>query len=432
MIVSRSIFFLIVIWSFYVIISFYDFNFNSNILLLYPSTNTIILIACFILSFLIGSVIFNLNNYSAKYKSYTTYYQLSSYFHKRIFYFLIIIYFFVTLIIYLRFFVYLNFFDIKLIRTEIYSFTNKDLYSVKIIYTFFIFLESALQTFLIFFFVKFLFQKKYFEINLIFISNVLDCIIFQKWGGILNILFSIMYFLYLIGLFKANIKFMSHAMLLIFLCFLFVYFFNQKRYENFNDFFSLIFLYFKISPILLSSVVDSNLQIFYNKWSIENIFSIFSGLDYLITIMLRGIAGFSIQTYGYEIIKFIDIAQVVGSGINSSGSNFITNNTFYSILLEPYLSFGFLGVLLFGSTSGYLISKHEYIYLKYNCDNSLFWLIFLCGNIAFGIFGSFFSSVNFWIVLVIFAFSKKFIFIEKFDRSNELKILSTLKNLNNH
>jgi hypothetical protein len=154
MIISRSIFFLIIIWSFYLIISFYDFNFifDQNIVLLYPSTNTIILIICFILSLLIGSVIFNLNNYSFKYKSYTTYYKLSSFLEKKIFYFCIISYFFVLLIIYLRFFVYLNFFDVTLTRPQIYSFINDDIYPVKIIYTFLIFSESALQSFLYFFF----------------------------------------------------------------------------------------------------------------------------------------------------------------------------------------------------------------------------------------------------------------------------------------
>jgi hypothetical protein len=222
----------------------------------------------------------------------------------------------------------------------------------------------------------------------------------------------------LIKLSKVNIKFILLLTLLIFLCYLIVFFINIKRYETIYGFFSLLLFYFKISPVLLSSVVDNNLQVFYNKWSIENIFSIFSGLDYLITIILRVITGFSIQTYGYEMIKFIDTVQVIGSKIDGTSSYFINNNTFYSILLEPYLSFGFFGVVLLGCAGGYFISKHEYIYFKYNCDNSIFWLLFFCGNIAFGIFGSFFSTVNFWIVLVIFVYFKKFIFIEKFDRSN--------------
>jgi oligosaccharide repeat unit polymerase len=417
MIVSRSIFFLIIIWSFYVIISFYDFNFDQNILLIYPSTNTIILIICFILSLLIGSVIFNLNNYSSKYKSYTTYYKLSSFLENKIFYFFIISYFLVLLFIYFRFLLYLNFFDVKLTRPQIYSFTNDDIYPLKIIYTFLIFSESVLQSFLYFFFVKFLIQKKYFDLYLIFISNVLDCLIFQSFGGVTSIFFFSIYF-FLLKLLKVNIKFILLLTLFIFLGYLIVLFFNIERYGTIYDFLSLLLFYFKISPVLLSSVVDNNLQVFYNKWSIENIFSIFSGLDYLITIILRGITGFSIQTYGYEIVKFIDTAQVIGSKIHGTSVSFINNNTFYSILLEPYLSFGFFGVVLLGGASGYFISKHEYIYLKYNCDNSLFWLILLSGNIAFGIFGSFFSSVNFWIVLVIFVYSKKFIFIEKFYRSN--------------
>ena len=140
MIVSRSIFLLIMIWGFYAILSFYDlsFGFDNPHLLLYPSLNTVILITCFILSFLIGSVIFNLNNYSAKYKSYTSYYKLSSQLEKKIFYFCIVGYFSILLIIYLRKFVYLNFFDIKLERSQIYSFTDYDVYTIRVIYTFLI------------------------------------------------------------------------------------------------------------------------------------------------------------------------------------------------------------------------------------------------------------------------------------------------------
>ena len=165
-----------------------------------------------------------------------------------------------------------------------------------------------------------------------------------------------------------------------------------------------------ISPVLLSSVVDNTLQVFYNKWSFDNIFIIFSGLDYLVTILLRGF-GFSIQTYGYEIVKFLDLAQVV----SSDGHGFILRNTFYSILLEPYLSFGFWGVIILGFAAGYIISKYEYTYTNYNCDYSLFYLQFFVGCIFFGIFGSAFSTVTFWLVLSVVILFKSFIFSKNFN-----------------
>ena len=412
MIVSRSIFLLIMIWSFYAILSFYDLSlgFDNSFLLLYPSLNTVTLIICFILSFLIGSIIFNLNNYSTKYKSYICYYKISSQLEKKIFYFCIIGYFSILLIIYLRKFVYINFFDITLVRSQIYSFTDYDVYTIRVIYTLLNFTKSILHSFLYFFLIKFLFEKKYFEIILIFIGVLLGSYIFNSRGDLLLLLFFLILFLFLIKSKKVNIKFILIITLIIFVITLLAFIISLIRGHFSYEFISLFILYLKISPILLSSVVDNNLQVFYNKWSIENIFAIFSGLDYLISITLRGI-GIPIQTYGYEIVKFLDTSSVVGQFLTYL--QFITQNTFYSILLEPYLSFGFLGVVLFGFATGYFISKHEYIYSKYNCYNSLFWLQFLCSNIAFGILGSFFSAVSFWMVLVIFVYFKKFIFIEK-------------------
>jgi oligosaccharide repeat unit polymerase len=269
---------------------------------------------------------------------------------------------------------------------------------------------------LYFFFIKFLFQKKYFEITLIFAGIILGSFIFNSRGDFLSLLFFLILFLFLIKSQKVNIKFILTISLVIFLIALLAFIITSLRGHLSNQFISQFILYLKISPILLSSVVDNNLQVFYNKWSIENIFAIFSGLDYLISIILRGI-GIPMQTYGYEIAKFLDTSSVVGQNLTYAA--FVIYNTFYSILLEPYLSFGFLGVVLFGFAIGYFISKHEYIYSKYNCHNSLFLLQFLCTNIAFGILGSFFSTVSFWLVLVIFIYFKKFIFIEKFHLSND-------------
>jgi hypothetical protein len=187
---------------------------------------------------------------------------------------------------------------------------------------------------------------------------------------------------------------------------LLIYFIEIKRNGNLI---LTIKEYLLISPVLLSSVVDNTLQVFYNKWSFDNIFIIFSGLDYLVTLLFRAF-GIPIQTYGYEFIKFIDLGQVVSS--DTLTYNFILRNSFYTLLLEPYLSFGFFGIIFLGFIAGYMISKYEYIYTKFKCEYSLFCLQFFAGVIAYGIFGSAFSTATFWLVLGFMIFFKSYIFIK--------------------
>jgi oligosaccharide repeat unit polymerase len=398
MIISRSIILLIISWSVYLINAV-----QTKSYFIYISLNSTILIICFILAIFIGSVVFNLNNYSNKYKlNFSNYKSLLV--RNEIFNFSLVGYFSILLIIFLRKISFYFFYDVEIGRAMLFSPTSKESHFFSVIYVFLIFSKSIFSTFLSFFFIKFLFQKKYFKIILITIGVIFETFIFFSKGPLISILFLLTLYIFLLKLQKPNIKFFLKLFSFIFIIILLIYIAEINRG---NNLILIIKEYLLISPTLLSSVVDNTLQVFYNKWSFDNIFIIFSGLDYLVTILIRGF-GIPIQTNGYEFIKFLNYSHVVSSDITNY--TFIARNTFYTILLEPYLSFGFFGVIFLGLAAGFFISKHEYIYTKYNCEYSLFCLQFFVGVVAYGIFGSAFSTVTFWLVFFVLIFFKSFIF----------------------
>jgi oligosaccharide repeat unit polymerase len=400
MIISRSIILLIIIWSVYLINALQT---KENFI--YISLNSTILIICFILAILIGSVVFNLNNYSTKYKLYPSNYK-SLLVRGKIFNFCLISYCLILIIIFLRKIFYPYIFDIEILRPNIFSPIKQEPHIISVIYVFLIYTKSLLLSFLLFFLLKFFFTKKYLKIILIIVALIFESFIFNSKGILSTILFLYILFFFLSKFKKQNINFFFQSIQTVIIILLLIYIIEINRNGNLI---AAIKEYLLISPSLLSSVVDNTLQVFYNKWSFDNIFVIFSGLDYLVTIILRAF-GIPMQTYGYEIIKFLDIAQVADGDVLHY--NFHLRNSFYTILLEPYLSFGFFGVILLGFAAGYIISKNEYTYAKYNCEYSLFFLQFFSGVVGYGIFGSGLSTVTFWLVLGFMIFFKSYIFIK--------------------
>jgi oligosaccharide repeat unit polymerase len=372
---------------------------------IYISLNSTILIINFILAIFIGSVVFNLNNYSSKYKLNTINYK-SLLVRNKIFNFCLISYCVILLIIFLRKIFYPYIFDIEMLRPNIFSAIKQEPHIISIIYVFLIYVKSLLLSFLFFFFIKFLFTKKYLEIILILTAVTFESLIFNSKGILSTILFMYILFFFLSKLKKQNMNFFFQSIQSVIIIILLIYVIEVRRDGNLI---LTIKEYLLISPVLLSSVVDNTLQVFYNKWSFDNIFIIFSGLDYLVTLLFRAF-GIPIQTYGYEFIKFIDLGQVVSTDVVNY--NFNLRNSFYTLLLEPYLSFGFFGIIFLGFAAGYMISKYEYIYTKYKCEYSLFCLQFFVGVIAYGIFGSGLSTVTFWLVLGFMIFFKSYIFIQ--------------------
>jgi oligosaccharide repeat unit polymerase len=403
MIISRSIILLIIIWSFYLINALQTTDY-----FIYLSLNSTILIICFILAIFIGSVVFNINNYLNKYKLKTSNYK-SLLVRNKIFNFCLISYFLILLVIFFNKVSHFYFFNTQPPRAQLFSSNKQDSHIFSVIYVFLIYIKSLFLTFLSFFFIRFLFQKKYFKIILITTGVIFETFIFSSKGLLINILFLLTLYIFLLKLKKVNSIIFLKLFSYIFTVVLLIYIVQINRGGN------LILTikdYLLISPALLSSVVDNTLQVFYNKWSFDNIFIIFSGLDYLVTVLLRGF-GFSIKTYGYEIIQFLDLPQVIS--IETTSYRFNTFNSFYSILLEPYLSFGVWGVIILGFAAGHIISKYEYTYTKYNCDYSLFCLQYFVGCIFFGIFGSAFSTITLWLVLVVVIFFKSFIFSKNYN-----------------
>ena len=171
MIISRSIILLIIIWSVYLINAL-----QTKDYFIYISLNSTILIICFILAIFIGSVVFNLNNYSNKYKLNSSNYK-SLLIRNEIFNFSLVGYFSILLIIFLRKILFF-FYDIELTRSHFFSPTSKEPHFFSVIYVFLIFSKSIFSTFLSFFFIKFLFQKNYFKIILITAGVIFETFIF--------------------------------------------------------------------------------------------------------------------------------------------------------------------------------------------------------------------------------------------------------------
>jgi len=163
---------------------------------------------------------------------------------------------------------------------------------------------------------------------------------------------------------------------------------------------------FMIGPVIFSNLVSN---ISYSSNSIINhseLPLLFSGADYLITIFLRGIFHFQIESIGYDWIKFIS-QEVVTSSIDN---NFYTHNAFYTILAEPYLAMNIFGVILLGIFLGFTLCKLSFTYIKFGCEFSLFLLSYVWVIINTGFFGNALASPILWLFLVALPFFKKYLF----------------------
>lgn len=149
MIVSRSIIFLIIIWSVYLV----NANYNSSYFF-FISLNSSILIICFILSLFIGSVVFNLNSYNNKHELYSGGYEYL-FIRDKIFNFCLTVYILVLIFILLRKILYPYIFNIELLRFELFSPTKQEPRLFAMIYVFVMYFKSIIFSFLSFFF----FQK---------------------------------------------------------------------------------------------------------------------------------------------------------------------------------------------------------------------------------------------------------------------------------
>jgi oligosaccharide repeat unit polymerase len=163
---------------------------------------------------------------------------------------------------------------------------------------------------------------------------------------------------------------------------------------------------FMIGPVIFSNLVSNISNSSNSIINHSELPLLFSGADYLITIFLRGIFHFQIESIGYDWIKFISQEVVTGSIDN----NFYTHNAFYTILAEPYLAMNIFGVILLGIFLGFTLSKLSFTYIKFGCEFSLFLLSYLWVIINTGFFGNALASPILWLFLVALPFFKKYLF----------------------
>ena len=152
-----------------------------------------------------------------------------------------------------------------------------------------------------------------------------------------------------------------------------------------------VFFYFLVGQLLLSSALEySELTPHFSDVNI-----IFSGAEYLYNVVYRGMINTDFLTSGYLWVKSLDNGIV----LREIDLRLVESTTFFTLLSEPYLFAGPIGVIGCGLILGRIISYSEYRFIVSGCDLSLFYLHYTFLIVFMGIFGSPFSTVTFWMVV---------------------------------
>jgi len=397
MIVSRCIVLLILTWGAF---------FCSAILnqgdMLYASMNTEAIILCFILSLALGSIASNSPKPSLRCGTKRPCFFLTPV-GIRWLDALVLLYLFLVGVIILRFVLFKYWYGAILTRTQIFSpVDDLDGRLFSAVYVVCLYSKGVAAVFASFSFLRSLFLRDKARLIIAGLIMVADALIFSAKGPIIQIIFLVfLYFLLVPRLMRSNLrKALGPAVLLI----LTLWLIDKGRG---NDLLSSFVHYVSVGPALLSSLIDGGYGAGYHNWDLDNIFLIFSGLDYMAALAGR-VVGIPIQTAGYDWVKYSDIPMA----ISVEGYKFLPYNTFYTLLAEPYVSLRLPGVIGLGLALGISISKLEKRFLVFNCDRSLFWLQYFVGITFFGIFVSPFSSVVFWLVSGFMLFFGRVLFRE--------------------
>ena len=130
----------------------------------------------------------------------------------------------------------------------------------------------------------------------------------------------------------------------------------------------------------------------------------FGGLDYLFTIVVRGLGVDPHYTSpAYESSKIEMISVPTNEYENEPSLTW--SNAYYTILSSPFRDFGEIGVLIFGIVISYFLCSFERSYIQYGSLESLAWLSFLMHNCLMGLFGASLETQSFWIVLILLLFA---------------------------
>ena len=394
MIRSKCILLLLMTWGVYILCALF-----SQGQMLYADIKTELLLICFLLSLALGAIL-NEVVYSKNKK--VSFFK-TSYSNARFLRYFVYANALMSILVLGRYLVYRLIFDDFLTRAQLYSPIGADGKYLSAIYVLILYLKGISSVFLSFALLKSLLDK---DRNLVIVSILIimfDAIVFTAKGPIINIGFVLLLYVFLktgheSGLHKKMIFSCSIIVLAI-------WFIELCRGNNIIDSF---IRYFSIGPALLASIVGGGHEAGYRTWIPSNIFLIFSGLDYLIAILARGFTGLPIQSVGYDWIKYIDMPVA----ISEVAYKFLPSNTFYTLLSEPYLSFGWCGIVGLGLILGWLVTALEENYVLHKCERNLFWLQYIVGITFFGIFVSALSTVIFWMILGSMLFFQSYFFQE--------------------
>jgi oligosaccharide repeat unit polymerase len=389
---GRSIWLLLAIWGIYALSAIIT---NGSIL--YADIKTELLIITFIISIALGSIINSI--FYVDQRNTNTF--VVSHLGNKLFMYSIYASAFISLLVIIRYWTYLFIFNIDLSRAQLYSPVPSDGIFIASLYVGILYIKGVCSTVVSFTFLRSLLNGNSSFVIISGVAMILDAIAFTAKGPIINLLFCCLLFL----LFNRNINFKKFLKLIIMIIIFTILLLFIELFRG-NNIVESISRYFSIGPALLSSIVSGGFRGEYHSWFPNNMLLIFSGLDYLVIITIRGLIGLPITSVGYDWIKYIDIPQVVYADSNK----FLPFNTFYTMLSEPYLAFGWAGIIGFGVLFGWLISNFEGKYFISGCERNLFWLQFLLGIVFFGVFVSAFSTVIFWLVLIFMYFFSRFIF----------------------
>jgi oligosaccharide repeat unit polymerase len=392
MIRSKCIFLLLITWFIYILCTIF-----VRTDMLYPSFKTELLLVCFLLSLALGAIFYE--NISSN-KEILKFYRISLP-GVQILKKLVYVNALLSAVVLARYLVYRFIFNDILTRAQLYSPIAADGRVLSIIYVLCLYLKGITSVILLFSFLKALLDM---DTKLILVSVsiiLLDAIVFAAKGPVINIGF--VFLLYVIIKSKQESTLFKKMVICCTLIILVLWCIELIRGNNIIDSFV---RYFSIGPVLLASIVDGGFEAGYRTWSPANIFLIFSGLDYLIVIFARGVSELPIQSVGYDWVKYIDMPIAIAE----VGHKFFPSNTFYTILSEPYLSFGFAGVVGLGLLLGWVVTSLERGYQLNKCERDLFWLQYIVGIAFFGIFVSAMSTVIFWLILILMLFFSSYVF----------------------
>lgn len=366
--------------------------------ILYPTINAQFLIILFLVFLIVGGCLFFYCG-DCYFKS-VSYFDISK-FGLRLFNSFVYLNLFLLVLVFLRVLYFKYFLDYSLSRVELFSpsYLETNILS-RSFYVALSYLRSFTSVFLGFILLCSLIAKNNRMLILCIFAYAIEALLFSAKGPLINVLFISIIWVVLDKEIELN---KQHLFIAFFGCILF-FVVLFVRNDNILD---VIYDYITTGPILLSTLTDPDYSSFYIGSNVIDISLLFSGLQYLINIIIRALSHVDLMSNSYLWVKVQDVKVITGQ----SGYEFFPHNAFYTLLAEPYLSLGSLGVCLVAIFFGFMIPYLETRFLINHCKLSLLILYYLIFILLSGPFVGPFSSVTFWLVLFFLIIFRNKLFI---------------------